>query len=299
VAPDATAPAPASAAPEAQSAAESAAPEIRRFGLDRIRWDHFWGIAALHGVCLMAPFTFSWGVLALTAFLYWAICGLGISMGYHRLFTHHGFKTSKPFYYLLAVLGTLNYQSGPVRWVGIHRIHHSESDTDFDPHSPRHGFLWAHLLWCVCHDPLNRDVSMAAKDLRKDPFMMWLDKWHWVPQAALGAVLFAIGGLPWFVWGIGVRVVFTYHATWFVNSASHTWGYKNFATKDDSKNLWWVALISWGEGWHNNHHKYQRSARHGLRWFEVDPTWWTLAFLQKIGVVWDLYSADAPKSRSA
>ncbi len=269
---------------------------IRRFGLDRIRWDHFWGIGLLHVLCLAAPFTFSWSALAVSVFLYWLACGLGISMGYHRLLTHRGFETSRAFYYLLAILGTLNFQGGPIHWVGIHRVHHRDSDTDDDPHSPRHGFLWAHVLWCVCHDPMDRDTSVAAGDLKKDRFIVWLDKWFVLPQFVLGVVLYFLGGWSWVIWGVAVRTVFTYHTTWAVNSASHTWGYKNFETKDDSKNLWWVAALSWGEGWHNNHHAYQRSARHGLKWFELDFTWWSLVLLEKFGVVRKLYAAPVPKA---
>ena len=267
---------------------------IRRFGWDRINPPHFWAISLLHGVCLFAPATFSWSALAVAVFLYWAACGLGISMGYHRLLTHRGFETSKAFRYTLAVLGTMSYQGGPLSWVGVHRLHHKDSDREEDPHSPRHGFLWAHLLWCVVHDPLGRDVTMAAKDLRKDPFMVWLERYFWAPQVLLAAILYLLGGWSWVVWGIGVRTIFTYHATWLVNSASHTWGYKNFPTDDDSKNNPWVALISWGEGWHNNHHAHQRSARHGLRWYELDPTWWQLKLLERIGVVRNVYAAAAP-----
>jgi len=269
---------------------------IRRFGLDRIRWDHFWGIGLLHVLCLFAPFTFSWSALGVAVFLYWVACGLGISMGYHRLLTHRGFETSRAFYYLLAILGTLNFQGGPIDWVGIHRVHHRDSDTDDDPHSPRHGFLWAHVLWCVCKDPLGRDNTIAAGDLKKDRFLVWLNKWFVLPQLVLAVVLWFLGGWSWVIWGVAVRTVFTYHATWAVNSASHTWGYKNFPTKDDSKNNWWVALVSWGEGWHNNHHAHQRSARHGLRWFEIDATWWTLVLLDKLGVVRKLHAAPAPEA---
>jgi stearoyl-CoA desaturase (delta-9 desaturase) len=268
---------------------------IRRFGWDRLNPPHFWAIAFLHAMCVLAPVTFSWSALAVAAVLYWASCGLGISMGYHRLLTHRGFETSRAFRYSLAVLGTLSYQGGPLSWVGVHRLHHRDSDQEADPHSPRHGFLWAHLLWCVVHDPLGRDVTLAAKDLRKDRFMVWLERYFWAPQVALAVVLFLLGGWSWVVWGVAVRTVFTYLATWLVNSASHTWGYKNFATDDDSMNNPWVALISWGEGWHNNHHAHQRSARHGLRWFELDPTWWQLKLLEMVGVVRNVYAASAPR----
>ncbi len=267
---------------------------IRRFGWDRINPPHFIAIGLLHVGCLFAPFTFSWSALAVAAVLYWACCGLGISMGYHRLLTHRGFETSRAFRWTLAILGSMNWQGGPLSWVGVHRLHHRDSDEEEDPHSPRHGFLWAHLLWCVVHDPLGRDVTLAAKDLRKDRFMVWLERNMWVPQVGLAALLFALGGWSWVIWGIAVRTVFTYHATWLVNSASHTWGYKNFVTDDDSKNNPWVALISWGEGWHNNHHAHQRSARHGLKWFEFDPTFLQLKVLEKLRVVRNVYAAPAP-----
>lgn len=269
-------------------------PAIHRFGLDRILWPHFLAIGALHVVCLAAPFTFSWSALAVAVVLYWVICGFGISMGYHRLLTHRGFETSRAFRYFLAVLGTMNYQGGPIHWVGIHRIHHRDSDQDEDPHSPQHGFLWAHLLWCLVRDPLDRDLSVAALDLKKEPVMVWLNRWFWVPQVALGVALYFLGGWSWVVWGVAVRTVFTYHTTWLVNSASHVWGYRNFETRDHSRNNWWVALISFGEGWHNNHHAHQRSARHGMRWFEFDPTWLTLCLLQWVGVVRDVYAVKVP-----
>jgi len=245
-------------------------------------------------VCLAAPFTFSWSAFAVFLGLYWAVCGFGISMGYHRLLTHRGFETSRAVRFILAAFGTMNFQGGPIHWVGIHRIHHRDSDTDDDPHSPRHGFLWAHILWCLAKDPLGRNLSDAAGDLKKEPEMVWLERWFWVPQAVLAVILFLLGGWGWFVWGIAVRTVFTYHTTWLVNSASHVWGYKNFETKDDSRNNWWVALISFGEGWHNNHHAHQRSARHGLKWFEFDPTWLTLRVLEKMRIVRNVYAAPPP-----
>ena len=191
-------------------------------------------------------------------------------------------------------MGTMNFQGGPVQWVGIHRIHHRDSDRDEDPHSPRHGFLWAHLLWCCVHDPLGRDASQAALDLKKERGMVWLDRWFWVPQVVLGVLLYLAGGWSWVVWGVAVRTVFTYHTTWLVNSASHLWGYRNFETADRSRNNWWVALISFGEGWHNNHHAHQRSARHGMRWFEIDPTWIALCVLRWMGVVRDVYAVRLP-----
>jgi stearoyl-CoA desaturase (delta-9 desaturase) len=274
-------------------------PEIRRFGLDRIHWPVFVGIAALHVACVFAPFTFTWSALAVAVVLYWAVCGLGISMGYHRLLTHRGFETSRFLRLALATLGTMNFQGGPIRWVGTHRIHHRDSDGDEDPHSPRHGFLWAHILWCVAHDPFGRDMTRAAGDLKKEPGMVWLEKWFWVPQLVLAGILYLLGGWPWVVWGVAVRTVFAYHVTWLVNSASHVWGYRNFETQDDSRNNWWVALLSFGEGWHNNHHAHQRSARHGMRWYELDPTWLTLKVLEWTHVVRDVYAVRDVPNRTA
>ena len=263
---------------------------IKRLRFERIRWGSFIGIAVLHLACIAAPFTFTWGALAVAGFLYWAVFGLGVSMGYHRLLTHRGFETSKFFEYLLTMLGTINFQGGPLYWVGTHRLHHRDSDTDEDPHSPRHGLLWAHVLWCLVYDHLGRDVTLAAGDLKKDRVMVWIERWFVVPQIALAGLLYLVGGWPWVIWGVAVRTVFTYHATWLVNSASHKWGYRNFETGDNSRNNWWVALFSFGEGWHNNHHAHQRSARHGLRWYEYDATWLTLWVLERLRIVQNVYA---------
>lgn len=270
-------------------AAEVPAP---RFAMDRMLWDHLIAIGTLHILCLFAPFTFSWGALAVAAFLYWVSGCLGVTLGYHRLFTHQSFETSKFIRYSLAIFGTLAYQGGPIKWVGQHRTHHRDSDKNGDPHSPKHGFFWGHMLWCMMDDHLGRDPRALAKDLQKDKFLVLIDKWFWVPQVVLAIALFLIGGFGWVVWGVALRTVLEYHSTWFVNSASHTWGYKNFRTKDDSRNNWWVALISWGEGWHNNHHAHQRSARHGMRWYEFDFTWWTIQVMELLGLVRKVYVPD-------
>lgn len=252
----------------------------------------FVGIVLLHIACLAAPFTFSWSALGVAAVLWWAAGGLGVCLCYHRLLTHRSFKTPKWFEYFLTALGTLNLQGGPIKWVGTHRLHHKESDTDLDPHSPKHGFDWAHVLWCVTHDALGRDYKRYAPDLKRDRVHVWLDTYYWVPQVTLGVILYLLGGWSWVIWGVAVRTVFTYHATWFVNSASHVWGYRNFDTPEESRNLWWVALVSFGEGWHNNHHAYPRSAAHGLYKFEWDPTWWTIKAFSWVGLARDIHVAD-------
>ncbi|MBL0927766.1 MAG: fatty acid desaturase [Phycisphaerales bacterium] len=257
-------------------------------------------MALLHAACVAAPFVFTWSGLAVAVALWVLTGGLGICLCYHRLLTHRSFKTHKWVEYALTVLGTMTFQGGPLRWVSVHRIHHKHSDHDEDPHSPKHGFNWSHVLWTMAASPKGEDRAPAAKDLARDPVMVLIDRWHFVPQVALGAVLFGLGhwlagaGLSWLVWGVAVRTVFVFHATWFVNSASHTWGYRNYATDDDSKNNWWVALLSFGEGWHNNHHAEQRAAAHGRRWFEVDLTYLTIRAMALVGLAWDIVPAEKP-----
>ena len=266
--------------------------DLHRVRLENINWGSFLGIGGLHVGVLLAPFFFTWGALGVAIFLWWLSGGIGVCLGFHRLLTHRSFQTWKPLEYLITVCGTLSWQTGPIHWVGIHRMHHRDSDTDTDPHSPKHGFDWAHVLWCLVEDPLGRDPRALAIDLQLDPVHRFLDRYFWLPQVFLAAILYAIGGWPWGVWGICVRTVFSYHATWFVNSAGHTWGYRNFETREFSTNNWWVAILAFGEGWHNNHHAFSRSARHGLRWFEIDLTWWTIWLMQKTGLAWNVHVAE-------
>jgi len=254
-------------------------------------WFHIQAIAAF--------WSFSWTNLFVAAFLYWVAIGLGISMGYHRLHTHRGFKTPKFFEYFLAICGTLTLEGGPMFWVAIHRQHHQHSDQTLDPHTPRVSGFWSHLGWVVFGEAQHNDTAIMARyapDLGRDRFYQWLSTYHWVPLTTVGLVLLAIGGWPMVNWAIFLRVVVGLHATWLVNSATHMWGSRRFVTKDDSKNSWWVALLTFGEGWHNNHHAHPVSARHGLAWYEFDPTWIELKLLSKIGLVWDVKVAKANQS---
>jgi fatty-acid desaturase len=246
-------------------------------------WFHVQATAAL--------FSFSWTNLVVALVLYWVAVGLGISMGYHRLHTHRGFKTFRLFDYFLAVCGTLTLEGGPIFWVATHRLHHQYSDQPEDPHTPRVGGFWAHLGWIIFGEAHHNDTTRMARyapDLGSDRFYRWLTTYHWVPLTVLGFTLLAIGGWSLVNWAIFLRVVVGLHATWLVNSATHMWGRRRFATKDDSKNTWWVALLTFGEGWHNNHHAHPTSARHGLAWYEVDPTWMLLRVLRAVGLVWDV-----------
>jgi fatty-acid desaturase len=248
------------------------------------------GLLAIHLVALLAfvPALFSWNAVALAIVLAYVTGGIGVTLGYHRMLTHRSLQMPKPFEYAVAFLGVLALQGGPIVWVATHRRHHARSDRDGDPHGMDRGFWWAHVGWLYLPNPARPTIAeqhRLAADLAADPFYRFLDRTAVLWQIALGALVFAVGGWSWVVWGIFARLVATYHITWFVNSASHLSGYRSFRTSDRSTNNWWVALLAWGEGWHNNHHAFPFSARHGLRWFEFDLTWLTVRVLRLVGIV--------------
>lgn len=253
------------------------------FALPPMDWIPTFFIIGMHVLSLAAFFTFSWQALALCLVLHWMTGGLGITLGFHRLLTHRSFQVPKPVEYFLSIIGSLACQSGPLTWVSTHRLHHAKSDTEFDPHSPRRGFFWAHMGWCmrkVRAMETFEEKAAIAPDLARDPVHIFLDNYHIVWTFLLAGLLYVWGGWPFVVWGICVRLVLVYHSTWLVNSATHVWGYKTYASNDDSTNLWWVALLTYGEGWHNNHHAFQSSARHGLKWWEIDTTYWMIKVLK-------------------
>ena len=232
-------------------------------------------------------FMFSWQALIVAVILYWIAGSLGIGMGYHRLLTHRGYKTPKPVEYFLSLCGTLAVEGGPANWVVTHRIHHRFSDQEGDPHSPRDGGWWAHMGWILVgraqeHPPAV--LHRYAPDLMRDRFQRLLNRLYIWPIAFLGLGLYALGGWPFLTWGLCLRVVLGLHATWLVNSATHMWGSRRFATRDDSRNNWWVAWLTFGEGWHNNHHAHPTSARHGLAWYEIDMNWWGIRTLKWLGL---------------
>jgi sn-1 stearoyl-lipid 9-desaturase len=266
-----------------------------------INWVTAIFMVLFHVGAIAALFFFSWKLLALATFLYWIGGSLGIGMGYHRLLTHRGYKTPKWVEYFLTTCAVLSLEGGPIFWVATHRIHHQHSDKEGDPHSPRDGKWWAHVGWILVGKSMHHDTKTLSRyvpDLAKDKFHVWITKYHYVPMIVLGVVLLAIGGIPFVLWGIFVRTVFGLHATWLVNSATHVWGSRRFQTRDDSTNSWWVAMLSFGEGWHNNHHAHPVSARHGLTWYEVDLNWYGIWVLSKLGLATDIYKyrlADATK----
>jgi stearoyl-CoA desaturase (Delta-9 desaturase) len=254
---------------------------------ERLNWPTTLTLVALHVGAIAALFFFSWKALAIAVFLYWMATGLGISMGYHRLHTHRSYKIPVWLEYFFAICGALTLEGGPIFWVAIHRIHHQKSDQDGDPHSPHDGAWWAHVGWLLFGDAMHNNTKLLAKyapDLAKHRFYVWLNNYHWVPLVVLSGILYACGGLPLFLWGSCLRVVVGLHATWLVNSATHMWGSRRFATRDDSRNNWWVALVTFGEGWHNNHHAHPTSARHGLAWYEFDISWIQIQILRFLGL---------------
>jgi stearoyl-CoA desaturase (delta-9 desaturase) len=243
--------------------------------------------------------------LAVFGLLY-LLTGLGITLGYHRLLTHRSFHTNKAAEYFWAVCGVLANESGPLQWAANHRRHHTHSDEHDDPHSPRHGFWWSHFGWLFREDPMSLREDQGfynVKDLIRDRGLVFLQRYHWVFPVLLTMVLYAVGelwlgeGLSWVVWGVFFRTAFVYHATWLVNSATHVWGYRNFATGDRSRNLWWVAALTFGEGWHNNHHAHQRSARHGLRWWEIDVTYLVIRLMAWVGLARNIHVAPKPNAK--
>jgi fatty-acid desaturase len=256
-----------------------------------INWITAGFMVAFHVLAVAALWRFSWTNLVVALVLYWLAGGLGICLGYHRLLTHRGFRTSNVFEYFLAVCGTLSFEGGPIFWVATHRRHHQLSDHDGDPHSPRDGGFWAHMGWILFGDTHHNSTDLMvryAPDLGRVPFYRRLNRHHYVPLVALGILLAVSGGLSLVLWGVFLRTVVGLHATWLVNSATHMWGTRRFDTRDDSRNNWWVALLTFGEGWHNNHHAHPVSARHGLAWYELDLTWIALKGLDLIGLVDDV-----------
>jgi len=244
-------------------------------------------LAIFHIGAIAALFMFSWRNFAIAAVMYYIATGLGISMGYHRLHTHRSYKVPLWLEYFFAVCGSLTLEGGPIFWVATHRLHHQFSDQPGDPHSPRDGAFWSHVGWILFGETNHNNTKLMSKyapDLARHRFYIWLNDYHWIPVTVTGLAMLAIGGLPMMLWGTMFRVVFGLHATWAVNSATHIWGARRFNTRDDSRNTWWVAIISFGEGWHNNHHAHPTSARHGLAWYEFDPSWLLVKALRYCGV---------------
>jgi stearoyl-CoA desaturase (delta-9 desaturase) len=277
-------------------------------GVPRINWRNALFFIALHLIAILAllPWYFSWTGVVLCFLGIFVFGMLGINIGYHRLLTHRGFTCPKWVERTLSILGCCCAQDSPAYWVAIHRRHHHYADEAPDPHTPNQGFFWGHVGWLVFKSPdLDRHPLMDryAKDLKRDPFQAWLIKSdNWIFVAIASWLLFFVGGFlaslatgdsvaeavqfgaSLFVWGAILRTVLQLHFTWSVNSAAHMWGYRNYQTPDDSRNNALVALLTNGEGWHNNHHADPRSARHGHTWWELDLSWLTIRLMMALGL---------------
>jgi len=243
-------------------------------------------IAAMHVGAVAAPFFFTWTAFNAFLTMYFVTGCLGITLSYHRQLSHKSFKTPKWLEYSLAYCGVLSIQGDPLEWVSSHRYHHLHCDTPSDPHTPYEGFWWSHAGWLLDNEQAETRVGdrSNASDMAAQPFYTWLQEsygWH---VAAAGLATYAIGGLPMFLWAFCFRTVWVWHITWAVNSVSHVWGDQTYNTGDLSRNNWPIGVLAFGEGWHNNHHAFEFSARHGLEWWQFDPTWYIIRTLQALNL---------------
>jgi len=244
----------------------------------------YWGI---HAACLLvfvagAPKA----ALALGAVNFFVRI-FGITGGYHRYFAHKSFKTSRVFQFVLAWIGCMATQKGPLWWAGTHRRHHRYSDQPGDPHSPKEGWYHSHQGWIF--DPRwSGTPTEGIRDFAKYPELVWLNKYHFIPPLFLAVICYGLAGFPGLVWGFAVSTTLVWHATYSINSLCHLWGSRRYDTGDTSRNNFWLALLTFGEGWHNNHHFYMASARNGFYWWEVDITWYILRTLEALGLIWDV-----------
>jgi sn-1 stearoyl-lipid 9-desaturase len=259
---------------------------VATFKKPRIDWATVVFMVIVHVGALFAllPSNFSWPAVGVALFLYWVTGGLGITLGWHRMLTHRSFQTPKWLEYFLVFCGTLSVQGGPIWWVGLHRHHHLYSDQHVDHHDSGKGFWWSHMEWMLRDVPAEEEVAKFTKDISDDRFYQFLEKYFLPIQVVLAVILYGIGGWSFVVWGVFLRMIFVYHITWLVNSATHKFGYRTYDSNDKSTNCWWVAVLAYGEGWHNNHHAFQYSARHGLKWWEIDLTWMMIRVLKMLGL---------------
>ncbi|MBK9945134.1 MAG: acyl-CoA desaturase [Kouleothrix sp.] len=218
--------------------------------------------------------------------VFYAISGLGITVGFHRMLTHKSFETSKLIKAMFLIMGCMAWEGNPITWASTHIKHHAHSDQEGDPHSPLVSLWHAHLGWIFSEVA---DPETYGSWLRKDPVVVWVDRTWWMWGLLSVAVPFAIGGWSGLLWGGLVRICLTHHITWSVNSVCHTFGRRPYQTKDASRNNWLVGLLAFGEGWHNNHHAFPRSAFHGMEWWQFDFSSWLIRTLETTRVVWNVY----------
>jgi sn-1 stearoyl-lipid 9-desaturase len=264
----------------------------------RINWRDLTIITSFHFLLIPAFFMFSWQNLAAMLIGNWVVGSLGVGLGYHRLITHRSFKAPKWLEYTLTIFASMALQNEAYKWVATHRMHHQFCEKEGDPHSTRDGFLWSHIGWIFKGTAQDHDEATFKKyvpDLLKDKNHILIARFFYVPIIVSAFILFAIGGWSMVFWGVIVRVCFGWHTTWFVNSLSHIFGNRPYKTDDDSTNNWFVALLTFGEGWHNNHHAFPTSARHGLKFHQFDMNWITIKIFKRFGWATNVKIAEAEK----
>jgi stearoyl-CoA desaturase (delta-9 desaturase) len=259
----------------------------KHLGWSNMDWIVLVWMTAMHVGLLAAPFFITWQAVASAAVLHWLTCSIGVCLAYHRCLSHGSFRLVAPVRFLVTVCGVLAGQGTPLMWSAIHRVHHGRSDKEGDPHSPQDGVWWSHILWLfIRHGAVQKDAlyQKYIPDLKKDPMLLFFERTYMLWLVAFAGAMYAIGGWPMMLWTVCARIVLGYHTTWLINSASHIWGYRNYETTDDSRNLWWAGLLAYGEGWHNNHHAWPRVACYGHRWWEFDITWQAIKLLRVLGL---------------
>lgn len=272
-----------------------------------IRMPMLIALVLVHTLALAAPFTFTWQGFSVFVVMMFATGCLGITLCYHRLLSHRSFKTHKLVKYFLMLCGTLSLEGDPSWWVATHRLHHMESDQEMDSHSPRVSFAWAHVLWLLYDDERSQDPAVQARfipDLVNDPWAQFLARFFLPINLGFLALLYGVGfwmggfkmATSMIIWGGFFRIAWVWHITWFVNSVTHVMGYRNYETRDDSRNIWWVALLSFGEGWHNNHHANPSAAKSGHRWWEFDLTYGIIKLMQVTGLAWKIHPVVSGQS---
>lgn len=252
------------------------------------QWFNLIALVAIHVgtvLALMRGVSAKWVLLAAATYF---VRMFAITGAYHRYFAHRSYKTSRVMQLLLAFVGTMATQKGPLWWAAGHRVHHKQSDTENDLHSPvRRGFWYSHIGWWLGREHERTRTEMIP-DFVGYPELRWIDRNHLVGPISLGVGLALAFGLDGFLWGYVVSTCVLLHATFAINSLAHVWGSRRYATKDTSRNNFWLALFTMGEGWHNNHHHYMSSTNQGFFWWEVDATYYVLKAMEKLGLVWDL-----------
>ncbi len=257
-----------------------------------VRWSTAIPMVIFHVATIVALFFPTWQRVLL-ATLVWFIFGcIGVTMTFHRLLTHKSYKVHPWTKKALAVIGCMSLQGEPIAWVAWHTLHHRHTEVKgVDPHTPLDGKWWSHMDWLIHVNPAIQEESFLSRwaaELYVDPFFQGLRRFYLLPAIGWGAACFLLGGVQSLLWGFVLPITFSWHFTWLINSGTHLWGYRTYETNDNSRNNFWIALFTFGEGWHNNHHAAASRVRHGLTWREPDPTWWMIEVMNFFHLAWDL-----------